>query len=135
MPGRRVDDDPGRLVDDEQVLVLVGDSQVDRLGLEPERRLGRGVDLELLPTFETVALRPRRPVEADDACGDQPLGFAARSDLGQRGEEAVEPLARGRVGDAQPDAQVRRGLPNITAANKIATPTQMNVSARLNAGQ
>ena len=43
MAGRRVDDEPGRLVDDEQVVVLVDDRQRDvGLGLEVERRPARG---------------------------------------------------------------------------------------------
>ena len=31
VPGRRMDDEPGRLVDDDQVLVLVDDGERDRL--------------------------------------------------------------------------------------------------------
>jgi hypothetical protein len=135
VPRRRVHDDAGGLVDDEQMLVLVGDADVDRLGLQLRRGFGGGLELELLPTFEPVALRARAPVEADRAGGDEPLRFPACPDLGQRGEKAVEPLPRGRVGNSEPDGQTRRGLPNMTAAKRIATPTQMNVSARLKAGQ
>ena len=50
MTGRRVDDEPGRLVDDQQVLVLVDDPQRDlgrRLEIEGDRL--RDVDRELRP--------------------------------------------------------------------------------------
>jgi hypothetical protein len=39
---RRMDDQPGRLVDDQQVVVLVDDGERDRLGLQLERR-GSGI--------------------------------------------------------------------------------------------
>ena len=125
VPGRRVDDDPGRLVDHEEMGVLVGDPQVELLRIE----------LQLLPAFEAVALRPRAPVEADGARGDEALGLGARADIGQRRDEPVEPLARSRFGDVDPNGQARRAPPSMTVAKRIATPTQMNVSARLNAGQ
>ena len=98
--GCGVDDDTGRLVDDEQVLVFVRKSQLHRLGHElAERRRGR-FELDLLPACEPVALRTPLAVHADSAVLEQPLGRCARADLGCRREEAVEPLACGSVRNA-----------------------------------
>jgi hypothetical protein len=71
-----VDDHPGRLVDDEQVLVLVRDRKVD--GLRDERRRRRGwLELDLLPALEPVALRAAGAVDEGRARLDQPLGRGA----------------------------------------------------------
>ena len=60
---RGMDDEPRRLVDDEQVLVLVGHDQLDRLRDEPARpRRGR-LELQLLPAVQAVALRARASVD------------------------------------------------------------------------
>jgi hypothetical protein len=48
-------DDACRLVDDEQVLVLVSDSKRDLLGLEGLLR--KGFELDRLAALEAVALR------------------------------------------------------------------------------
>src|SRR5439155_15151559 len=58
----RMDRDPGGLVDDEQVLVLVGDRELDRLRTERLGCRGRLED-DLLPTTQPVALRPRPAVD------------------------------------------------------------------------
>jgi hypothetical protein len=100
MSGGRVDHDPSRLVDDEEVLVLVGDGQVELLRLELGRLLGRQVDLERLAACEAVALRRRGAVDPDGAGVDQPLSGAAGRDLGQPGEEAIEALTGGLVRNA-----------------------------------
>jgi hypothetical protein len=89
-----MDDEPRRLVDDEEVLVLVRDVQVHRLRLERRHRRLRGLELELLAAGELVALLPRASVDEDAALAQQPLGDRAGADLGQRSEEAVEPGAR-----------------------------------------
>jgi hypothetical protein len=132
---RRVDDDAGGLVGDQQVLVLVRDPKLEPLRLQPWPRGKEWLELELFAALEAVALRPQRSVQADGAGGDEPLGFPPRRDVRQRGDEPVQPLAGSRFGDAQPDAQTRRAPPSMTVAKRIATPTQMNVSARLKAGQ
>ena len=106
VPRRRVDDDSGRLVHDEEVLVLEGDPQREVLGLERGLRLGR-LEGDLLPAREAVALGPRLAVDERARLREQPLGRRTRAHLGQRGEEAVQPLSRGLGRD--PDCgQVRR---------------------------
>jgi hypothetical protein len=65
-PGSWVDDHPGGLVDDEQVLVLEGDSERDVLVLERLRRTLR-LELECLSPGQAVALRPLRAVDGDPA--------------------------------------------------------------------
>ena len=132
-PGDGMDDDAGRLVDDEHVLVLPGDPERHLLALELVRdRLGHG-QLELLAALEPVRLRPPLAVDDRRALLQQPLGRGARADLRQRGEEAIEPLARGLGGDG--DSQRGRVSPISSATNRIATPTTMKLSARLKAGQ
>ena len=93
VPGRRVHDQARRLVDDEQMLVLVGNSQLELLGLERNDRWGCQPKLDLLPTREAKALGTRLAVDEHCARTEQALRLAARSDLGQGGDEAVEPLA------------------------------------------
>ena len=92
VPGRRVDDEAGRLVDDEQVVVLVDDRQRDvRCGREvaarpaPGRRGGppsRRVTIELARSGGAV--RGRRQA----ALGDELLDVAARQP-GRVGDEPV----------------------------------------------
>ena len=102
--GSGMDDDAGRLVDDEQVLVLEGDAQRDVLAFE-RCRGGLRLELDRLSTREAVALRPRRAVDRGLPSVDQPLGGRPRPYLGQRREEPVEPGPRCVVRDAQADGQ------------------------------
>ena len=127
----------GRLVDDEQVLVLVRDPQVERLGLRDRRRLRRVLgELDLLPAGEPVALGPRPPSTEHGAGGEQPLGRRARADpdparkRSSRSPAADSGTRRGR--------DTRRRGPRSAATrapSRIATPITMKLSARLNAGQ
>jgi hypothetical protein len=131
-----VHDEAGRLVDHEQVLVLQHD-----LRLRRRRNDGRGHgfrELDLLAACEPVALRACDTVDERPRL-DRPLRRAARAQL--RREESVEPLARRRLGDLHRAAtsSVRRGFfgarsAATRAASRIATPTTMKLSARLNAG-
>jgi hypothetical protein len=93
-----VDDDAGRLVDHQQVVVLVGDPKRHLFALERLRR-GR-LELDRLSALEAVALRSSGPVDPDGACSDDAFRRRARADLGQLCEKAVEPLARRRIWDA-----------------------------------
>jgi hypothetical protein len=90
-----VDDDSRRLVDHEQMLVLVDDRERNllrgqRLPLEESR-----VGLHRLAALQPVALRPLLPIDTDRTRGQQPLRGRTRADLGLEREEAVEPRSRG----------------------------------------
>ena len=76
-----MDDDSGRLVDDEQMLVLVRDPQLARLRLQDHGLALPGIDLQQLPTHEPVALRTRLAVNPHCPARQQALGFGARGDL------------------------------------------------------
>ncbi len=83
----RVHDDAGRLVDDQQVLVLVGDRE--RRGRSFRGRRGvRGLDLDPLAGAHRVALRPRPPVDQHAARVDQALGAGAGAE--RLSEERVQ---------------------------------------------
>jgi hypothetical protein len=86
-----VHDDAGRLVDDQQMLVLIGDRERrgGHLGLRLRRRLAHD---HALPDRHGVPLRHRRAVDEDEAGVDQPLRRRARP--GHGSEEDVEPRAR-----------------------------------------
>src|SRR5579862_5367214 len=140
MTGAGMDDEAGGLVDHQQVLVLPDDAR-RRRGRNRLGSLGLLGELHLLASGEPVALHARDSVD-DRTAGDRALGRSARAE--RRGEEPVEPLA-GRVGRhaqlqrAATSSRRRGGFGARSAANSaarsIATPTTMNVSARLNAGQ
>jgi hypothetical protein len=82
-------DQPGGLVDHEQVGVLVDD-------LEFGRRVGRrgglrsAVDLDQLTRCDAVVLRPRHPVHQHGSSVDQSLGCRARRRGAARGQEGVQ---------------------------------------------
>jgi hypothetical protein len=65
---RRVDDDPGRLVHDQQLLVLVGDRQRDVLRLQLLRGALDDLDLNLFSALEPVVLRQRSAVDERGTC-------------------------------------------------------------------
>jgi hypothetical protein len=62
-----VDDHACRLVDDEKMLVLVGDPEVHLLPLERFRRFWRQLQLELLAALQAIALGSRAPVYSNRA--------------------------------------------------------------------
>ena len=128
-----MDDDPGRLVDHEQVLVLVGDPEGQLLRLEALRCLER-LEGHFLAAFEPVALGAGRAVHEHAFLRQQALRGRPRAHLRQRGEEPVEPLARS-FGWNAGLRQALRVSPTTSARKRIATPITMNESARLNAGQ
>jgi len=86
-----VHDDAGRLVYHQQVLVLPGDPEWKLLPHQLGRAAFGQLERELLPAFEPVALRPDGAVDERGTALEQSLRRRARADLGQRGEEAVEP--------------------------------------------
>ena len=93
VPVARVHDDAGRLVDHEQVLVLVGDPELRRRRRRRAARLRqRRRRRTSSPPGEHVALGLRHAVDAHEPGVDQLLRLRARADA--RGQEDVEPLAR-----------------------------------------
>ena len=126
-------DEPRRLVDDEQVLVVVGNSKLSLLRLQCRFRPLARRDLDGLAALETVTFRDTFAVYKDSAFGEQSLGLAAGAHLLQRSDKAVDPLSRS--GGRNPNAYRGRVSPARIARKRIPTPTTMNVSARLNAGQ
>jgi hypothetical protein len=133
VPGGGMDDHSRRLVDDEQMLVLVRDPQLAPLRLQGDALPLPGIDLQQLSAREPVALRARFAVHPYRAGPEQALGLGARGDLRQRGKEPVEPLA-GSFGRNQ-NVYRERVSPSRIAAKRMPTPTTMKVSARLKAGQ
>ena len=113
-----MNDDAGRLVDDEQVLVLPDDVEIHLLGLE-RAGLGGELDDDLLPALEPVALRPRLAVDEDGAVGDQPLGERPRADLGPACDGPVEPLGL-RGEKAESGQRCRRPALGAVAARERA---------------
>ena len=97
----RVDDEPGGLVHDEEVLVLVGDAELERPVLDVRGRIRSCLDVDRLARGEAVAFRAGDAVDRDRSGRDQPLGNRARGDVGELGDEAVEPLAGLVLRDAQ----------------------------------
>ena len=70
-PRAGMDDEPRRLVHDQQVLVLEGDPEVERLR---DESLDDGrLELDLLALDEAERLLARRPVDPYVTCGEQPL--------------------------------------------------------------
>ena len=68
-------DDARRLVDDEQVLVLVRDAQLLRLRLERAIRLLDERDLDQLTARQPVTFCQRLAVNPDRPAGDQTFGL------------------------------------------------------------
>jgi hypothetical protein len=97
-----MDDHSGRLVDHEQVLVLVGDPQFALLRRERLLLALDDVDLDELSALEAVAFRPPFAVHEDRAAGEESLSFCAGADLGQCGHKAIEAFAGGLVWNREP---------------------------------
>ena len=141
MAGAGMDDDARGLVDDEQVLVLVGDPQIERF---PNERGAHGrLQLDLLARLEPGRLRAHGAVDQHRTGLEQALGRRPRADLVQPGEKAVEPepgrLRRDTDRDQSRAVDVsvcRRGLRSASSSDpsRTATPTTIEASARLNAG-
>ena len=143
VPGRRVYDDAGGLVDDEEMLVLVRDRELG----QGDRRLrggrSRRLDRDLLAAYELVALRPGLAVHEHGAGREEPLRSPTRSHLRQAGEMVVEPLSGGLRRDDEPlqrlglSPRPGRGSRSVrtSAASRMPTPITMQLSATLKAGQ
>jgi hypothetical protein len=102
-----VDDQPGRLVDDDQVVVLEQDHERHRLGLGDQRRGRPHPHDDLVAGAQLDArLGCRRAADEDVALVDQALDLRA-AQLGQpRGDERVEPLGDRRVAGLDAEAML-----------------------------
>jgi hypothetical protein len=85
-------DEAGGLVDDEQVLVLVGD--VERELDRDERPRDRELDVDVLAPCEPMALRARLSIHQDVPGGHQPLCERTGPHFRELGDERVQPAAR-----------------------------------------
>ena len=95
---RRMDGDAGRLVDDDQVVVLVDDLERDVVGAGGVgRRLGDRRDLDRVARLQDVALLARLATDGDGTGVDQLLRGGARADPLVLAERGVQPLARSGV--------------------------------------
>ncbi len=145
MIGTGMDDDTGRLVDDEQVLVLPGDVQARGLGFRLQLgRSFRWLETNLLTPAEPVALRPSDTVHEHFPSGDESLRSGPGANGGLLREEPIQPQpCRGhryadRDQERSVDAPCRlRGLrsPASIVPMRRTTPTTMQTSAMLKAGQ
>ncbi len=99
--GRGMDHEAGRLVDGDQVFVLVEDRERNVLGLEHAlARLGH-LDRDLLARAHDVRALGGLAADARRALGDELLDARAREVRARRDEEQVEPRARGRGPDLE----------------------------------
>ena len=85
----RVGDEAGRLVDDQQVVVLEHDVEIELDRLETGAWILER-DLDQLAPAQPQRLPCDGPVDRDPACGHVAFGRGARADLVQLGEEAIE---------------------------------------------
>jgi hypothetical protein len=109
-----VHDDARRLVHDEQMLVVMGDPEHELRDRRP-LRYRQGLERDLLPLLDPVALRAPLTVDRDRPGGQQPLGVGAGAELVERREKAVEPRPRELSGNE--DADDRRS-PRRPAAGR-----------------
>jgi hypothetical protein len=133
--GCGMDDHAGWLVDDEEVVVRVGDRQIRIRNGRLRDRGRRRLDLDLLPAREPVALAAGSPVHEDGPSFEQPLGRGARSHFRQPSEVAIEPLAGGLRRNDEPLQRLGSRSAQTSAPSRIPTPITMKLSARLKAGQ
>src|SRR5689334_12338017 len=74
MAACRMDDDAGGLVDNQQVVILVGDREVGVCAVDDDRRLGP-INHDQLARLDAVSLWARPPVDAYSLGVDQVLGL------------------------------------------------------------
>ena len=114
-PGR-VDDQPGRLVDHEEMVVLIGDPERDgRFGGSGGDRLAR-FDADPLAGGDLVALGPGVAVDAHPSGVDRRLRLRPRAE--RPGQEAVQP----RPGRRLVDRQLKRRIGHFLGAGSPDPP-------------
>ncbi len=127
--GRGMDDETRRLVDDDEVIVLVADVESDRLRLRPVGQRRRHCHGENLARFDPHRrVRYRRAVPGDAAIQDELLDARARHLAKMRREHAVEALAgiRGTGCHLVPARAGRRGggMPSFIVRHRARGWTQ-----------
>jgi len=96
VPGRRVYDHPGRLVDDSEVLVLVNDVQRDLLRAGLHDVSLRYLEVDDIPDFDAIRRSGGKTVEHGEVTLDQPPCRRPAELRDLLGEKAIEPRRRGR---------------------------------------
>ena len=138
LPRPRVHGQPGRLVDDDEMLVVVCDRDRDRL-----RRQGRGRCGSSTSTTAPASRRwlfGRGAPSTRTSTRQKPLGIRPGRDPAARRERAVEPCARLGLSDAEAKCPHRGAVHTSVLVHEHERPeedrhpTTMNVSARLKAG-
>src|SRR5205823_14630470 len=120
-----VDDEARRLIDDDQVLILIKHAQVHRFGLQPARLCRRQLPAEPITLAQADARSGRSIVDPNMAVRDQPLNTASALSNQQAGEVLVESGGVGRDGMVLRLAQAGRGRPprHNVPSRRTATPT------------
>jgi hypothetical protein len=92
-------DHPGRLVDDEDVLVLVNDHEVTGLRFQIVRGGRRKLDLDLFTSPESMGGFANLPIHPDQSAPDEGL----KADAREVGQAAGEPLVESSPGRGEFD--------------------------------
>ena len=137
MAGPRMHDEPRRLVDDDQVLVLVEHVKIHWFGFEPGRRRGRHFPAEAIAGAKPARRARRSIVEANVAVDDEPVHLAAAMSGEQPGQVLIQSRGVDRDRVLGCLAQARRGRPlrQTVPIRSTATPTVIDESATLKIGQ
>src|SRR5207244_1007699 len=132
-----VDDEARRLIDDDQVVILIEHTEVHRFGLQPARLCLRQLPAEPITLAQADARSGRSIVDPNMAVRDQPLNAASAQSNQQAGEVLVESGGVGRDGMVLSLAQARRGRPprHKGPSRRTATPTVIAEAATLKTGQ
>src|SRR5256884_3105517 len=137
MAGSGMDDEPGRFVDDDQIVVLVEHAKIHRLGPESGWRRCGQFPAEPVARAEPAPCAGRPVVEADVSLRDQSLDLAAALPREQARQILIESRRVDRDGVLFRRRQARRGRPlrQSVPTRSTATPTVIAESATLKIGQ
>src|SRR5207253_1940384 len=136
----RMHHEPGRFVDDDQVVVLVEHAKIHRLGLEPGWNGGWQFPAEPIARAEAAPRARRSIVQADVSLRDQSLHLAPALPREQAGQILVESRRVGRDGVLFRRRQARRGrplrqsVPTRSTAAEIGRQTTLKFWKRPKAG-
>ena len=137
MAGSGMHDEARRLIDDDQVVILVKHTEVHRFGLEPARLCRRHHPAEPITLAQPDARSGRSIVDPNMAVRDQPLDAVSAVSNQQAGQVLVESRGIDRDGVVLSLGQARRGRPprHKVPSRSTATPTVIAESATLKIGQ